>query len=149
MDFLKEWTFCVCCSLVAAVILSLLAPSGKMNRFYKMLTGLFVFLSFLYPFRDWQGLRLTFPTAAPMAEAETMSDNVYRQTAERELKTFLADNGIVGAAVSCDVEVDYDSGEIRLNGVQIAVPDEYDIDSVSRLIQDRLGVKARVISLGE
>ncbi len=149
MAFLKEWTFCVCCSLIAAVIFSMLAPSGHMNRFYKLLIGLFVLISFLYPFRDFKGIDFYFDEAFPQAEAEERQGNIYQQTAEKQIKAVLTENNIVGVSVTCDVQVDYDSGEIRLNAVQIAVPDEYDCDVVGDLLFQKLGVKAKVIHLGE
>lgn len=149
MDFLKEWTFCVCCSLIAAVTLSLLAPSGHMNRFYKLLIGLFVFVSFLYPFRDFKGVDWSLNAAPPIAQAETMQNHLYQQAAEEQVRAVLAENGITGAAVACDIQVDADSSEIRLNAVQIAVPDAYSCDEVYDLIWQQLGVKARVIHLGE
>lgn len=149
MAFLKEWTFCVCCSLTAAVILSLLAPSGHMNRFYKLLIGLFVFVSFLYPFRDFKGVDFSLEPTASAEEEEALQNSVYQLTAEQQIKTVLAENNISGASVTCDIAVDYDSGEISLNAVQIAVPDDYDCEAVADVVWQQLGVKARVIHLGE
>lgn len=149
MAFLKEWTFCVCCSLVTAVILSLLAPSGGMKRFYKILIALFIFLSFLYPFRDFKGFELSLPSTSPMEEAETMQNNLYQRTAEQQIKALLTERGVVGASVACEVQVNEETGEITLQSVQVAVPDDYDTIDISRMIEEALGVKAKVIHLGE
>ncbi|MBQ9228649.1 MAG: stage III sporulation protein AF [Eubacterium sp.] len=149
MDFLKEWTFCVCCSLVAAMILSLLAPGGRMKRFYKVLLSLFIFLSFLYPLRDFKGISLNAAHFFSQEEAEASQENSFQQLADRQIATLLTENGVVGASVTCRAEVDYDTGEVWLQEVQVAVPDGVDTDFVQRLLQEQLGIEARVIHLGE
>ena len=149
MTFLKEWTFCVCLSLTAAVIFLLFTPSGSMKRFYKMLIAMFVFVSFLYPLRDIQKTDFSFLPEWTTESGEAMQEKVYRQTAENQILSVLRQNSIVGASVTCEVKVNYDSGEIELQTAQVAVPDEYDTAAVSALIERTLGVRARVIHLGE
>ena len=52
MEFIKQWTFCVCISLITASIFSLLAPRGSMQGFFKLLISVFVFISFLVPLQN-------------------------------------------------------------------------------------------------
>ena len=52
MEYFKQWTICVCISLILAVIFSSFEPEGKMKSFCKLLVGLFVFVSFIYPLKD-------------------------------------------------------------------------------------------------
>ena len=49
MDFLKNWIFSVCLTLILAVIFSVMTPKGSLGKFYKMIISMFIFVSFLYP----------------------------------------------------------------------------------------------------
>ena len=145
MEFLKEWTFCVCVSLSVAVLLSMFAPKGKMNGFYKMLISLFIFISFIYPLKDYHMRDINIPEITVPFE----NNQPYAAMAENEIKKLLEENGIIGANVSCEVSSDYASGEIELKSAQVSIPDEYSADEVYRLIFDRLGINARVIYNGQ
>ncbi|MCR5208118.1 MAG: hypothetical protein K6C14_06555 [Eubacterium sp.] len=59
MEFLKQWTQCVCLTLIGAAGLSFLSPHGKMKGFYNTVIALFVFISFLLPFKDFNPSRLS------------------------------------------------------------------------------------------
>lgn len=54
MDFLKEWTYTICITLIISVIFSILTPKGNMGRFFKIILATFIFLSFIYPFKSAQ-----------------------------------------------------------------------------------------------
>lgn len=145
MEFLKEWSFCVCCSLVAAVILSLFAPKGRMNSFYKMIISLFIFISFLYPFKDFQAFELKIPELSVYEDV----NSPYCIMAEKEIKKVLEENGIIGAGVICEVNSDYKTGEIEIVSVQISIPDEYDAKEVEKTVFEKLGINAKVIYVGQ
>ena len=84
MEFLKEWTVCVCMTLMVSVILSLFAPREKMNGFYKIMISLFIFLSFLYPFKDFHPSAFHFDSTAVTEDGaaayETMLASQVKQT---------------------------------------------------------------------
>ena len=145
MEFLKQWTFCVCVSLVCASVLSLFAPKGRMNGFYKMLISLFIFISFIYPFKDFKGVEFSIPEISVQEETA----NPYKKMAENQIKSALEEAGIIGADVACEVNYDYKSGEIELKSAQISVSDEYDKEEVGRIVFEKLGVNARVIYVGQ
>jgi len=149
MEFLKEWTFCVCVSLVIAVILSLFAPQGRMKSFYKMLIALFVFVSFLYPFRHFR--MPDFPSAEKISPSFSASEegSSYELLINRQVTDVLTEKGIVGSSVSSSAHYDAQSGEITLHSVRVAVPDEYDTAEVQALLLEALGIHAEVIHIGD
>ena len=148
MSFIKQWCLCVCISLVCAVILSLFAPKGNMNRFYKTLISFFVFISFVYPLKglDLNALRLpeeeSFITSAE-------NDKLYEKTVNEQVKSVLRQNGIDGASVSSDLSVNYETGEITVERVRIAVGDGYDRTAVKNTVFEALGIQAEVYGIGE
>ena len=149
MEFLKEWTFCVCVSLVIAVILSLFTPQGRMKSFYKMLIALFVFVSFLYPFRHFK--MQDFPSADKLSTSFSVSEegNSYELLINRKVTDVLTEKGFVGASVSSRADYDVQRGEITLHSVRVAVPDEYDTAEVQALLLEALGIHAEVIHIGD
>ena len=136
-------------TMTLAVILSLFAPQGRMNRFYKMLLSLFVFVSFIYPFRDFKlpdfDAQDYFPETAVAAQQSARGEAVVSQQVSEVLK----ESGIVGASVSSRADYDIGSGELRLLSVEVAVPDAYRTDEVQALLLAQLGINARVIHVGD
>lgn len=149
MKFFQEWTFCVCASLVAAVLFSMFTPRGSMNRFYKMLLALFVFLSFLYPFRDFRAADFRLDTYQSELLQQEEGTAAYREGLERQIRQTLKENGIDGAAVTCRLTLDYATRALEIQSVEVAVSDEVDKKEVEALLFDTLGIKARVIGIGE
>lgn len=149
MEFLKQWSLCVCISLVCAVILSLFAPGGKMNGFYKILISLFVFISFLYPLKDG-GLRVTdFDLPTSFITSISDESDGYENMVNKQISDLLKSKKIVGAAVSSEITFDASSGNITVNKVLVSVGDEYDKTEVKRLIYEGLGINAEVKSIGD
>ncbi len=149
MEFLKEWTFCICLSLIAAVIVSLFTPKGKMQRFYRLLIAFFVFTSFLYPFTGLSAERFSFDAWQFETPSVVENNAVYENAVNAQIKAVLEENGIIGASVQSELKADYQTGEITVKSVQIAVPDEADKSDVEQIVFDALGINARVIYLGE
>lgn len=147
MEFIKQWTVCVCVTLIIAVILTVLSPQGRMKRFYTIIISIFVFVSFLYPFKGFDIDSVYFsPDFNYSAEQETVNSG-YEQMICNKIKSVLMDENIVGSAVSTKVTVS--DGEISIDDVQVAVSDEYDKEAVKQIIFDRVGINARVIHNGE
>lgn len=144
MSFFRQWCFCVCTVLLVAVVLSLFAPKGSMQKTYKMLLSVFILMSFLYPLREVK----TISFALPQLAEETSAGAPYEALAAQEIKRVLEAHQINGADVSCIAQVDYEDGTICLESVQIFVPDDCDITQVHALIYDTLGINAKVMAIG-
>ena len=149
MDFLKQWTLCVCTALVASVIFSLFTPKGKMKRFYKILISVFIFISFLYPLKDFHNFHFEKYAKDSDAYLQEQGNEGYENALNVQIKSLLENRGIIGALVSCKAEVDYRSNEIEIKEVRIAVSDEYDLTEVQKIVYEELGIKAEVIHIGD
>lgn len=145
MDYIKQWTICICITLITSVIFSIITPKGKMQSFYKIIISAFIFLSFLYPFTTGQKLTFSLDKLDDIIveEQSSIGENVI----DNQISGFLKKEGIEGATVSSSVSQVED--EIQINDIQISVPDEYDKEVVRNLVFDSLGVNTRVIHIGE
>lgn len=147
MEFIKEWTLSVCITLIIATIFSMLSPSGRMERFYKLLISIFICISLIYPFINLSKNDIKLDDYALFSRIESSEENAYENGIEAQIKQLLYENKIIGANIDCDVYINGD--EIEISRVQIAIPSEYDKDIVENLIFDELGINAQVIYIGE
>lgn len=148
MEFLKEWCFCICVSLIIVVVFSIFTPSGKMKGFYKILLSLFVFISFLYPIKDFN------INAFELKEIDLEYDgikasNAYEKTVNGQIEDFLKSEGVKGAVVSSEIDVDYENSEIEIKSVRIAISDDYDKKTVKNKVFEKLGINAEVVDIGD
>ncbi|MFR5876480.1 MAG: hypothetical protein ACLUFN_08315 [Eubacterium sp.] len=147
MDFLKQWTLCVCITLVISVIFSLFTPKGRMAGFYKIILSLFIFISFLYPLKSFSIVDFKSDNVFSEFEYENAEETAYETMINNQVKSVLTDKNIIGAVVSSDVKIKND--EAVINSVQVAVPDEYETDTVQKVIFNTLGINAKVIYNGK
>ena len=147
MAFFKEWTLCVCITLVLAAVFSLFTPQGTMKQLYRVLIALFIFVSFLLPLRDFRPSDMPSPSIAENAEEENRLV-MYEDAVRRQVQTVLRENGIVGADVRCRLSLQ-EKTEIRVDSLEVAVPEEYEVVAVQTLLAEQLGVEARVMHIGE
>lgn len=148
MNLIKEWTFCICSTVIVSVIFSLLAPKGGSGRFYKSVISLFIFISFLFPFTQIDDKKLDFNLDNINIETENNTNSIAEGVAKNEIITLLENNSVYSAGVNCSSSVNSDN-EIVLNSVTVSVADEYDCDTVRQLIYDELSLNVRVIHIGE
>lgn len=148
MNLIKEWTFCICSTVIVSVIFSLLAPKGGSGRFYKLVISLFIFISFLFPFTQIGDKKLDFNLDNINIEAENNTNSIAERVVKKEIITLLENNSVYSAGVNCSSSVNADN-EIMLNSVTVSVADEYDCDTVRQLIYDELSLNVRVIHIGE
>lgn len=148
MNLIKEWTFCICSTVIVSVIFSLLAPKGGSGRFYKSVISLFIFISFLFPFTQIGDKKLNFNLDNINIETENNTNSIVDGVVENEIITLLENNSVYSAGVNCSSSVNADN-EITLNSVTVSVADEYDCDTVRQLIYDELSLNVRVIHIGE
>lgn len=147
MEFFKQWTLCVCITLVVSVIFSLFAPRGRMSGFYKIIISLFIFISFLYPLKSFQADAFKAEEIFSEYDYENAEESACEAMINNEVKALLKDNNIIGASVRSEVRIKND--EATVNYVQVAVADEYDINEVESIIFDSLGINAKVIYVGQ
>lgn len=146
MDFIKNWTFCICITLILSVIFSVLAPKGTMGRFYKVIISVFIFISFLYPLTDFKisDFNINF-------NFEKEYTNVVESSAENEIENSIAllleHNGIESSSVTAETSLNGD--EITIDRVQVSVIDKYSVSETEKIIFDNLGIAAEVKYIGE
>jgi len=145
MDFIKEWSFTVCVTLIISVVFSVLTPRGSMGKFYKMILSAFIFLSFIIPFTD-ADISFSFPQID--AESEEMKqENAYSNMLTVKIKEALEKGGYKSCTVNSDIE--YRDEEIVIKEVIIFIPDNYNIQEVKDYIFEKLGILAEVHYVGE
>lgn len=141
MDFIKSWTVSVCLTLIISAVFSLVSPRGTMGRFYKVIISVFIFVSLLYPFADFDfnELKADFDFES---ELEDTGSDLAEMQVENIIKGVLLENGINGAQVSCTVIQIAD--EISVEDVSVLVPADYSASEVEKIIFDETGVAAQV-----
>jgi len=146
MDFIKNWTFCICITLILSVIFSVLAPKGTMGRFYKVIISVFIFISFLYPLTDFK--MSDFNIGLNFEEEYT---DVVESSAENEIENsitvLLENNGIESSAVTAETTLNGD--EITIDRVQVSIIDKYSVSETEKIIFDNIGIVAEVKYIGE
>lgn len=146
MDYLKQWTLCVCITLILAVILSLISPSGTMGKFYKTVISLFLIASFLLPLSDFDYKDFNFNF--DFEESSVIeSERIYVSQIENSVKSTLETGGYSSCSVNADVTLNGD--EITIDSLLIAIPSKYNSDEVKGYILTELGFSAEVRYLGE
>ena len=142
MDFIKSWTISVCLTLILSAVFSLISPKGTMGRFYKVIISVFIFVSLLYPFADFdfEEFNSDFDIES---EFESTEENLAQMQVENIIKSVLTENQIENAGVECTVF--QESDEIRVENVTIILPDEYEPERVKQIIMEETGVAANVI----
>lgn len=146
MEFLKQWTVCVCITLIISTILLVLSPKGSMKRFYRSMISMFIVISFIYPFTTING-RPSFNFDFDEGQIYESNESMYKTMIEEEITQSLEAGGFSGCRVSSGVSIK--NNEITVDDVQISIPDEYDADNVKNYIFDNLGINARVINIGD
>lgn len=147
MELLKDWTACICITLVVAVAFSLITPKGKMASFYKILISLFIFLSFIYPLKN---ASFELDNRKPIFNAEYVENSYEKsitQMLEAKINTVLKENGIKGSSVI--VKVKQTDDNVEINSVSVAISDDYEIADIQRIIFENLGINAEVHKFGD
>lgn len=145
MDFIKEWTFTICITLVISVIFSLLTPKGNMGKFFKVILATFIFLSFIYPLKSTE-IDLSFPEFNLDIIDESQRE-VYENTIVTQVNQTLEKGGYSSCIVKSDISLKNE--EIYIDSITISAPGSYDKDEIKSYIFDSLGINAEVYYLGE
>lgn len=146
MEFIKSWIFCVCSTLMLAVIFSVLTPKGSMGKFYKIIISMFIFASFLYPISNAKAddFKIDFPSFGNSynMEFEESSKNNVELIVENALKE-------KGINSSVSAEIDLDNDEIIINEVVVYVPDSCSAEDVKSYLLEKIGLVVDVKYVGE
>ncbi len=146
MDFIKNWIFSVCTTLILSVIFSAFTPKGNVGKFYKIIISLFIFVSFIYPLTDYdfKNLNVEFPAFSNVYVSELNDSN--KKNIELLIKTKLQEQNI-NANVS--VECSANSEETEIEKISIYVPDGSNAEEIKDFVYKELGLVADVKCLGE
>ena len=147
LDYIKQWTFLVCITLIISVIISIFTPKGRMAGFFKIIISLFIFISFVYPLKDFKASDINLPEEFVSEDYEDSEILSAQTMVELQIKNALKENGITGASVS--VELKMKDEQIEISKLTVAVPGEYDKSQVKNIIFDKLSLNAEVIYLGQ
>lgn len=146
MEFFKNWMFCVCTTLILAVIFSLLTPKGTMGRFYKTIISIFIFVSFIFPLANAKisDFKIDLPSFgnAYYESVKTAGKN----NVEGIIVSKLEEKGINASA---DVEVNYNNDEIEIHKVIVFIPDINSKEEVKEFLLKELGLVVDVKYIGE
>lgn len=145
MEFIKEWTYTICITLVVSVIFSLLTPKGNMGRFFKIILAAFIFLSFIYPLKNSQ-IDIEFPQFET-GEFENAQSEAYKNTVTAQIADTLEKGGYNSCTVKCDISMK--ENEICINSVQISIPNLYSIEEIKNYLSESMGIIAEVYYVGE
>lgn len=145
MDFLKEWTYTICITLIISVVFSLLTPKGNMGRFFKIILAAFIFLSFIYPLKS-SDIDFVFPEF----NAEGI-DTAQRETYENSIAAQVNQTLEAGGYNSCIINdnIKLKDNEIYITNLTISIPSNYNKEEVKKYIFDCLGINAEVYFIGE
>lgn len=146
MDFLKNWLFSVCLTLILAVIFSVVTPKGSMGKFYKMMISMFIFISFLYPISNAKvsDLKIDLP----------MFSNNYTQQIENAGKNnteaiIISKLKEINVNANVSLKIKFKNNEIEIENLTVYVPDGISKNKVSEYLMSELGMVAEVKYIGE
>lgn len=145
MEFLKEWTYTICITLVISVVFSILTPKGNMGRFFKIILATFIFLSFIYPLKSSE-IDLSFPDFN-ISDIEGSQSKAYKNTIDTQVSQSLEEGGYTSCVIKSSIN--FRNDEIYINSITVSIPSSYDKDEVKSYLFDSLGILAEVYYIGE
>lgn len=146
MNFIKNWMFSVCLTLILAVIFSVMTPKGSMGKFYKTIISMFIFFSFLYPLSDAKAV--DFKIDIPLL------NNAYSTSLEESGKNnaeILIENKLRKLGINADAsaEVSLNNNELEIKSLTVYIPDSSSKIEVQGYLLSELGMAAEVKYIGE
>lgn len=117
-----------------------------MAGFYKMVITLFIFISIVYPLKDFNNDFSKLETSISDEDFESGREKSIEAMINNQIISILKNKKIKTISVLSNVIIVDDS--ISVNSVSIAVSDEYDLDEVKEIVFDELGINAEVHHIG-
>lgn len=148
MDYIKQWCFYICSTLIFSSLLSILSPKGNMSKIYKTIISLFIFISLLMPITHIGEIKLESFKVSNFSGINENTNSIANNSLKSTIQSFLEKNDILGSRINCVTYLN-ENNEIVVESVQIAISDEYDVEYVRKMVFDSLSVNARVIHIGE
>lgn len=146
MDFIKNWVFSVCLTLILAVIFSVMTPKGSLGKFYKMIISMFIFISFLYPISNAKAgdFKIDFPlfSSSYNEQLETAGKNNTEAIIVNKLKE-------IGVNANVSAEINFKNNELEIESLTVYIPDDISQNKVSEYLLSELGMIAEVKYIGE
>lgn len=148
MDFIKQWCFYICITVIICAVFSFMSPKGNMSKLYKCVISLFILASFLYPFTQNIDFHFDTPELYEYSYAYDNTNSIANQSLKAAISTFLEENGVFNFVIDCKTSIN-ENNEITVESVQIAVTNEYDCDNIKKLVFEGLNINVSVIHNGE
>lgn len=148
MDFIKQWCFYICITVIVCAVFSFMSPKGNMSKLYKSVISLFIIASFLYPLTQKIDISFDLPELSEYSYAYDNTNSIANQSLKATISNFLESNEVNGFVVDCKTSIN-DNNEITVESVQIAVASQYDCDEIRQLVFDGLNINVSVIHNGE
>lgn len=161
MNGLRELVTSFCLGAVAAGLISMLMPSGKMEKPMKLILGLFMTAIIITPILSGGGLSFDFGSitanASPVKDSGELSAVIEQQELlliENSVKeqinscigrTSYPEYSIDDIKITLDMDITEDS-RISIEQVDILLPEEYESmqEEIKSLIKEELGFDADV-----
>lgn len=148
MDYIRQWCFYICITVVICAVFSFMSPKGNMSKLYKSVISLFILASFLYPLTQNIDFHFELPELSEYSYPYDNTNSIANQSLKSTISAFLESKGIDGFVVDCKTSIN-ENNEITVESIQIAVGAEYDCDYIKQLVFDGLNINVSVIHNGE
>lgn len=143
MEFVKEWSFYVCITVVASVVLTFLTPKSSMGNFYKIIISVFIFLSFLYPFLNFDINDLKLPNVDNTSFTYSNNSSLAKDMLSSKINELLINSGIKNANIDVDLSIN-DANEIVVDSIIVTVDKDYNSEEIKNLIYENLKLDVSV-----
>ncbi|BCI60510.1 stage III sporulation protein AF [Solibaculum mannosilyticum] len=160
MDWIRGWATAICMGALAAALAQMLAPSGALQKIFKVAVAAFFLCCFLSPFFNSDSLpEFSLPDEPISVEesAQNLKQEMHRQLQDQvevRLKQLSMDAtqkvGITPEKILIHMDTDAD-GSISIKQIDVVLKDEDQKmkGSVRSAIQETLGFTPRVLSVSE
>ncbi len=160
MDWIRGWATAICMGALAAALAQMLAPSGALQKIFKVAVAAFFLCCFLSPFFDTDSLpTLSLPKQPVSVEesAQNLKEEMHRQLqnqVEVRLKQLsmdaLQEIGIIPEKILIHMDTGADDS-ISIKQIDVVLKDEdrKQKGSVRSAIQEALGFTPSVLSVSE
>lgn len=152
MEFIQSWTYSVCLTVLIACVFSILVPRSSVGKLMKMMIGVFIFVSFIVPFSDFDW-SVFAQELSPSAAGSSIEEEYYDQNlqnietaVENTVLQALGQAGITGC--TAEAQAVYADSYVEVERVTVCVPPGTDADSVRAVISEKTGINADIITGG-
>ncbi len=146
MDFIKDWTFCICITLIISVIFIILTPKGSVGKFYKIIISIFIFISFLYPLTEFEFNQYSKKNTLKNQYSDVIENSVNIEVKNSIINLLNEKNIKVKDVV---VSASSNKNEVTINKVLVLVTEEYSKEQIKNTLLENLGLVVEVKYVGD